>query len=106
MAGDLLDLGVEHGVVEKSGAWYSYGEVRIGQGRENAKTFLTEHSDVAAKIREAILSKVGHNRRTGQKTDAPPTDADRGKESKGTGSSKKLQAVSGAGGGARAARRK
>ena len=41
--GELLDLGVKAGVVEKSGAWYSYGDERIGQGRENAKTFLKEN---------------------------------------------------------------
>src|ERR671924_835076 len=48
--GELLDLGVTAGVVEKSGAWFSYGGERIGQGRENAKTFLKQHPDVAAAI--------------------------------------------------------
>jgi len=57
--GDLLDLGVEHGAVEKSGAWYSYGADRIGQGRENAKTFLAEHPEIAGRLREVILTKVG-----------------------------------------------
>jgi recombination protein RecA len=54
--GELIDLGVKAGVVEKSGAWFSYDSQRIGQGRENAKQFLRDHKDIAdtieAKIRE------------------------------------------------------
>jgi len=57
--GDLLDLGVEHDVVDKSGAWYSYQGERIGQGRENAKAFIAEHPDTKAKIRMAVLDKAG-----------------------------------------------
>ncbi len=53
--GDLLDLGVEEKVIQKSGAWYSYGELRMGQGREKAKEFLAEHPDLFAEIREKIL---------------------------------------------------
>jgi recombination protein RecA len=53
--GDLVDLGVEAGVVEKLGAWYSYGETRIGQGRENAKDFLKKHEEVAKEIEAKIL---------------------------------------------------
>ena len=45
--GELIDLGLKAGVVEKSGSWFSYGSERIGQGRENAKTFLREHTDIA-----------------------------------------------------------
>jgi recombination protein RecA len=48
--GDLLDLGSAHKVVEKSGAWYSYGELRLGQGRENARTFLKDNPDLAHEI--------------------------------------------------------
>jgi len=55
-AGDLLDLAVEQGIAEKSGAWYSYGDVRLGQGREAAKTFLTENADLAEEIRQALLT--------------------------------------------------
>ena len=55
--GELIDLGVKGGFVEKSGSWYSYGDERIGQGRENAKVFLSENKDMAcdieAKIRES-----------------------------------------------------
>ena len=56
--GELIDLGVKAGVVEKSGAWFSYGDERIGQGRENAKQFLKDHPDVAASIEEKI--RAGH----------------------------------------------
>ena len=48
--GELIDLGVKAGVVEKSGAWFSYDSQRIGQGRENAKTFLKDNPDIAAEI--------------------------------------------------------
>ena len=54
--GELIDLGVKAGVVEKSGAWFSYDSQRIGQGRENAKQFLREHADVARKIEAKILA--------------------------------------------------
>ena len=57
--GDTLDLGVSLGVVEKSGAWYSYGDERIGQGREKVKAFLAENRDIMEKIRDSILEKTG-----------------------------------------------
>jgi recombination protein RecA len=57
--GELLDLGVTAGVVEKSGAWYSHDSQRIGQGRENAKTFLKGHPDVAGRIEAAIRQNAG-----------------------------------------------
>ncbi len=57
--GELIDLGVKAGVVEKSGAWFSYDSQRIGQGRENAKTFLKNNPDVAAKIEVAIRQNAG-----------------------------------------------
>jgi len=56
--GDLIDLAVTHGVVLKQGAWFSFGDVRLGQGRENSKTFLAENPDVTAEIRQAVLEKV------------------------------------------------
>src|SRR6187431_738451 len=56
--GELVDLGVKAGVVEKSGAWFSYDSIRIGQGRENAKTYLKENPDVAARIENAIRGKT------------------------------------------------
>ena len=57
--GELLDLGVKAGVVEKSGAWFSYGDQRIGQGRENAKNFLKENTDVAWEIEDKIRAAHG-----------------------------------------------
>jgi len=56
--GEIIDLGTEAGIIEKSGAWFSYKDDRIGQGRENAKAFLTEHADICTKI-EADL-KAAH----------------------------------------------
>jgi recombination protein RecA len=58
-AGELIDLGVKAGVVEKSGAWFSYDSQRIGQGRENAKTFMKNNPDIAAKIETAIRQNSG-----------------------------------------------
>jgi len=57
--GEILDLGVKAGVVEKSGAWFSYDSQRIGQGRENAKTFLKGNPDIATKIESAIRQNAG-----------------------------------------------
>jgi len=57
--GELIDLGVKAGVVEKSGAWFSYDSQRVGQGRENAKTFLKQNPDMAAKIEAAIRQNAG-----------------------------------------------
>ncbi len=57
--GELVDLGVKAGVVEKSGAWFSYDSQRIGQGRENAKLFLKANPDVAAKIEAAVRKNSG-----------------------------------------------
>lgn len=57
--GELIDLGVAAGVVEKSGAWFSYNSQRIGQGRENAKTFLKENPSIAAEIEKAIRQNAG-----------------------------------------------
>jgi recombination protein RecA len=56
--GEILDLGVKAGLVEKSGAWFSYDSVRIGQGRENAKAYLKENPDVADRIEAAIRGKT------------------------------------------------
>ncbi|UUX52299.1 recombinase RecA [Nisaea acidiphila] len=57
--GEILDLGVNAGIVEKSGAWFSYGGQRIGQGRENAKKFLAENKDVAGEIEKQIRQNAG-----------------------------------------------
>ena len=57
--GELLDLGVNAGIVEKAGAWFSYDGQRIGQGRENAKTFLKEHAELAVDIERRIRENAG-----------------------------------------------
>lgn len=53
--GEMVDLGVEAGVIEKAGAWYAYGETRIGQGKENTKEYLKKHQEVAKEIENKIL---------------------------------------------------
>ena len=57
-AGEVVDLGVEKGIIEKSGAWYSYGGTRIGQGRENVKEYLKNNPDTAQEIEEKIIAAV------------------------------------------------
>jgi len=57
--GEILDLGVKAGIIEKSGAWFSYDSQRLGQGRENAKTFLKGNPEMTAKIESAIRQNSG-----------------------------------------------
>jgi len=65
--GDVLDLGVDFDIIEKSGAWYSFNEERIGQGRENVRKFLAEHPDVTDEITRKVQEKLG----MGKKADTP-----------------------------------
>ncbi|MFG0329308.1 MAG: recombinase RecA [Phycisphaerales bacterium] len=58
-SGDLLDLAVNDGIVQKSGAWFSYGDIRLGQGRENSKQFLRENPDLFTEIHAKVLEKNG-----------------------------------------------
>jgi recombination protein RecA len=58
-SGSLIDLGIEHDVVTKSGSFFSYKEERLGQGRQNAKAFLDEHTDMAKEIERKIYEAVG-----------------------------------------------
>jgi len=74
--GDLLDLGVELDIVEKSGAWYSFHEERIGQGRENVRRFLSEHPDVVSDISDKVKAKLG----LGEKRDSSQTETDNAPE--------------------------
>jgi len=57
--GELIDIGLENKIIEKSGSWFSYGEVRIGQGRENAKAFLHENADLASEIEAKVRKALG-----------------------------------------------
>jgi len=77
--GDLLDMGVETNVVEKSGAWYSFEKERIGQGRENAKTFLKENPEIFGRMREKVRDALGL---TKKKADGPEAPVDEEKKSK------------------------
>jgi len=70
--GELIDLGVQAGVVEKSGAWFSYEGQRIGQGRENAKAYLKEHNEIGDAIEHAIRANAGL---VAEAMMAAPTDA-------------------------------
>jgi recombination protein RecA len=69
-AGDVLDLGSEAGIVEKSGSWFSYKGERIGQGREQAKAWLEEHPEAFIKIESEVLVKNGMKPRSGAATEA------------------------------------
>ncbi|MET0375511.1 MAG: recombinase RecA [Rhizorhabdus sp.] len=71
--GELVDLGVKAGFVEKSGAWFSYDSIRIGQGRENAKTYLRENPELAAKLEAAIR---GNSEDVGEALMAGPSEED------------------------------
>ena len=56
--GEIIDLGVQHGFIDKAGSWYSYGEDRIGQGKENVREFLKTHPEIAAEIEQKIRAKL------------------------------------------------
>jgi len=60
--GEIVDLGSEKGIIEKSGAWYSYGGNRIGQGRENVKEYLKNNADIAKEIESKIIEVYGLRR--------------------------------------------
>jgi recombination protein RecA len=74
--GSLLDIGIEHGVIQKSGAWFAYGDERIGQGRENAKQFLKENDEVRERILAEVYEKLG----LGSPSSVPASDAEEGSE--------------------------
>jgi recombination protein RecA len=76
--GELIDLGVKANVVEKSGAWFSYDSQRLGQGRENAKTFLRDNPEIAAEIEGKIRQNAGLliNELQANDTDGAPVDED------------------------------
>ena len=80
--GDLLDLGVDEGIVEKSGSWYSYNDERIGQGRENARRFIKDNPDVREHLADAVYAAKGLKRLTpsnaqptGENGEKPPAPA-------------------------------
>jgi len=78
--GELLDMAVEKDIVDKSGSWYSYGEDRIGQGRENAKAYLADHPDMMAEVNQRVRAAYG----VGEGDDADDGKKATGKDSKPT----------------------
>jgi len=72
--GSLLDIGIVHGVVQKSGAWFAYGDERLGQGRENSKQFLKEHSEVRERVLGDIYEKLGLDRSGSPIAEKPTPD--------------------------------
>ncbi len=73
--GELIDLGVDHKLVEKSGSWYSYSGERIGQGKDNARNFLREHKDMAAQIEAALRIKMMPEKRAVSTPEFEPEEA-------------------------------
>ncbi|MBQ6795501.1 MAG: recombinase RecA [Clostridia bacterium] len=67
--GSMVDMGVLLGIIQKSGAWFAYGDMRIGQGRENAKMFITEHPEIADEIEEKIREKMAEKERASEDTE-------------------------------------
>ncbi len=77
--GELLDIGVAQGIVDKAGAWYSYNKDRIGQGKDNARQFLKDNPDVSAEIEKRIREKIGLNAKgavADEAEDAVPEEAE------------------------------
>jgi recombination protein RecA len=72
--GLVIDLGVEHDIVQKSGAWFSYGDTRLGQGRENARLFLKENPEIAAKVEAQVREVLGT--RAGRTVSSAPASED------------------------------
>ena len=91
--GELLDLSVDQGIIRRSGTWMSYGETRLGQGRERAREFLKEHPEMAVAIAETLLDKMlpKPDPKTAEGDDAPDAAADKaatkpaGKQAKAAG---------------------
>ena len=81
--GEIVDLGSEIGVVEKSGAWYSYASERIGQGREAAKQFLREHPETANDIMAKVMDKTGIKRPESSPASAAPAMTEKKEKAKG-----------------------
>jgi recombination protein RecA len=77
--GELVDLGSEQGILEKSGAWYAFNGERIGQGRENARDYLRDHGEVAAQIELALRQKMGLVKTAAAVETAAPPAARRGR---------------------------
>jgi recombination protein RecA len=75
--GDVLDMGVQTGIIEKSGAWYSFDRERIGQGRENGKAFLKEHPELFARVQSGVKQALGLVRQEAAPSDAALAEAEK-----------------------------
>jgi recombination protein RecA len=82
--GLLLDEGADHNVVEKSGAWYSYGETRLGQGRENARLFLKDNPDIADQIENHLKVEMGIYQPEGGEAEATEAEGAEAEERAGS----------------------
>jgi recombination protein RecA len=71
-AGDLLDMGVQTGIIEKSGAWYSFEQERMGQGRENSKAFFKEHPEIYGRVLAKVREALGMTKKTSSEPEAGP----------------------------------
>ncbi len=94
--GSLIDLGVEQGIVRKSGAWYTYNGDQLGQGKENARSFLRENPDLANEIEKQIKEKLGIGPVLDAEVAAPPSNGNgngNGSAGRGNGSGPRAAAV-------------
>ncbi|MCP4983473.1 MAG: DNA recombination/repair protein RecA, partial [Gammaproteobacteria bacterium] len=73
--GELIDLGVKHGMIEKAGAWYSYNEERIGQGKDNVRNFLKEHPEMAEEIDQRLRDELLPKAKSEDPIDSDATDS-------------------------------
>ena len=86
--GEILDIGVNMGIVQKSGSWFSYGDVRLGQGRDNIKEYFIQNPELAQEIEEKVFAKLAEenkktvNRLAARKPEAAPADVEEVKEEK------------------------
>ena len=86
--GEILDIGVSMGIVQKSGSWFSYGDTRLGQGRDNIKEYFVQNPELAKEIEEKVFAKLAEeskksvNRLAARKAEAAPADAEEIKEEK------------------------
>jgi len=77
--GDLIELGLAHEIVSRTGTWYSYGEERLGQGRDNAREYLEQHPEIASAIEEAVLAATGIKQQEAEEPEqdvTPPTETE------------------------------
>ena len=88
-SGEIVDMGVDAGVVQKSGAWFSVKGERVGQGRDNARTFLEQNSKLMAEIEQQILQKHGIGAAAASSATPAPAESSPGKAAKSNGSSKR-----------------